>query len=302
MVIVLFTKMDESEPCYYDGEYPKLESQYVRYYDDCNVYTSYGSEFRMQIKSEDELYNAFVYAIDAYKFMLFTNFCYNQVISCSKVTLSLKNVIDRLILNYPTKVTISDVCIGYIDPCEDIVCENVCIAYDLYSQKCVDGICEQDTLIEVNSLSCGFEPCIPNWVCEIPLNGFEEDGCGNRRYNAECEPYIDPCEGIYPSWICELDSEGNNTGWKIDQNECYENEYDEITCPLIVDPCEGITCPDYCEGTTKYYNGECIDGECTYDTEENSTDCGYVEPKESSIGMLMPIAAGLGLLMSMIKK
>jgi len=30
--------------------------------------------------------------------------------------------------------------------------------------------------------------CVPNWQCEIPLNGYEKDGCGNRRQNASCNP------------------------------------------------------------------------------------------------------------------
>lgn len=38
--------------------------------------------------------------------------------------------------------------------------------------------------------------CIPNWVCEQPLNGYETDGCGNRRQNTECNPCI-------PNWLCE---------------------------------------------------------------------------------------------------
>lgn len=28
--------------------------------------------------------------------------------------------------------------------------------------------------------------CIPDWKCEQPLNGYESDGCGNRRLNIEC--------------------------------------------------------------------------------------------------------------------
>lgn len=30
--------------------------------------------------------------------------------------------------------------------------------------------------------------CVPNWQCESPLNGYESDGCGNRRLNATCNP------------------------------------------------------------------------------------------------------------------
>ncbi len=35
--------------------------------------------------------------------------------------------------------------------------------------------------------------CIPDWTCEIPLNGYEFDGCGLRRINAACDPIpLDP--------------------------------------------------------------------------------------------------------------
>lgn len=30
--------------------------------------------------------------------------------------------------------------------------------------------------------------CIPDWQCETPLNGYEFDGCGNRRTNTICNP------------------------------------------------------------------------------------------------------------------
>ena len=30
--------------------------------------------------------------------------------------------------------------------------------------------------------------CIPAWNCESPLNGYENDGCGNRRENSTCNP------------------------------------------------------------------------------------------------------------------
>ena len=47
-----------------------------------------------------------------------------------------------------------------------------------------------------------------------------------------------------------------------------------------VDPCRGIVCENYCDGTTKYYNGKCVDGECVYDVIENSEECGFVNPCE----------------------
>lgn len=31
-------------------------------------------------------------------------------------------------------------------------------------------------------------PCVPKWQCEVPLNGYESDGCGNRQLNSRCNP------------------------------------------------------------------------------------------------------------------
>jgi hypothetical protein len=38
--------------------------------------------------------------------------------------------------------------------------------------------------------------CVPAWQCEQPLNGYESDGCGNRRTNSACNPCV-------PNWQCE---------------------------------------------------------------------------------------------------
>lgn len=48
-------------------------------------------------------------------------------------------------------------------------------------------------------------PCTPNWQCEQPLNGYESDGCGNRRLNSACNPCT-------PNWQCEP----GQTGYEID--------------------------------------------------------------------------------------
>ncbi len=47
-------------------------------------------------------------------------------------------------------------------------------------------------------------PCVPNWVCEYPLNGYESDGCGNRRLNSACNPCV-------PNWMCEYPLNGYET-------------------------------------------------------------------------------------------
>lgn len=44
------------------------------------------------------------------------------------------------------------------DPCIGVTCPNKCTGYNLYSQKCVNGVCVNDTLIEANAPTCGYVP------------------------------------------------------------------------------------------------------------------------------------------------
>jgi len=44
------------------------------------------------------------------------------------------------------------------DPCAGITCPNTCDGTSLYSQKCVNGHCVKDSLIESNSSTCGYVP------------------------------------------------------------------------------------------------------------------------------------------------
>ena len=41
------------------------------------------------------------------------------------------------------------------------------------------------------------------------------------------------------------------------------------------DSCDGVSCPDKCEGTTRYVDGVCVDGDCKYTKIANSPYCGY---------------------------
>ena len=34
-------------------------------------------------------------------------------------------------------------------------------------------------------------PCIPDWQCELPLNGYASDGCGNRQPTPICNPSME---------------------------------------------------------------------------------------------------------------
>jgi len=62
--------------------------------------------------------------------------------------------------------------------------------------------------------------CISDWQCEIPFNGHEYDGCGNRRLNTEgiC--------GIIKGTIIQLDAINLTTNqtiktyeWKLNNNK-----------------------------------------------------------------------------------
>lgn len=59
-------------------------------------------------------------------------------------------------------------------------------------------------------------------------------------------------------------------------------QFDDIDCFTVevVSPntCIGITCDNYCSGTTLYNNGICIDGVCEYDIQIKAPACGYIEP------------------------
>ena len=54
------------------------------------------------------------------------------------------------------------------DPCAGVTCPNKCSGYDLYSQKCANGACVNDTLIEHNSATCGY-------VAPTPAQGQLEE-------------------------------------------------------------------------------------------------------------------------------
>jgi hypothetical protein len=57
------------------------------------------------------------------------------------------------------------------------------------------------TQAECKAAGC-FAPCTQNWKCEVPANGYEADGCGNRRLNPACNA---PC---VPVWVCEVPANG----------------------------------------------------------------------------------------------
>ena len=132
--------------------------------------------------------------------------------------------------------------------------------------------------------------CVPNWQCEIPLNGYEEDGCGNRRENIDC---VDLCEGVTCPDTC------------VDTDLWYQKcEPETGNCILDTihfnnhESCGGepvIVCRKSCGilDPFNYYTGNIIDGECEYI--ENSELCGYVPPTDEDTIMKYLVFGGLGL-------
>lgn len=64
-------------------------------------------------------------------------------------------------------------------------------------------------------------PCVPNWKCELPLNGYESDGCGNRRLNPECNiiPKKYKCSGA-PFYQCSEDATGTYNALDVCNAAC----------------------------------------------------------------------------------
>ena len=110
MTIAHFKDFTQSKNCYYDGQYPKIAAEWMRYKPDCQIQTAYGNFFRMRIKSAVVIYNELVNAVNSHESVLFTNKAYNRSFDCSITKFTMKNVIDKLIMNYPDKVRLAESC------------------------------------------------------------------------------------------------------------------------------------------------------------------------------------------------
>ena len=96
------------------------------------------------------------------------------------------------------------------DPCEGVVCNNVCVGKDLWSQKCVDGSCVPNQLIESNSSTCEYDPCA-GVVCESVCVG--DDLWSQKCVDGSCVLNqligsnssicgYDPCKGVVCDNVC----------------------------------------------------------------------------------------------------
>ena len=63
--------------------------------------------------------------------------------------------------------------------------------------------------------------CIPSWQCELPLNGYEVDGCGNRQLSLSCLPPILKwkCSGA-PNFACAQAADGTYNSQAECQSVC----------------------------------------------------------------------------------
>ena len=191
------------------------------------------------------------------------------------------------------------------DPCEGVVCENVCVGLDLWSQKCVDGYCVPDQLIESNSASCGYDPCV-GVVCDNVCFGL--DLWSLKCVDGDCVPDqllesnsvtcgYDPCEGVVCGNIC--------IGLDLWSQKCVEGdcvpdqllESNSVTCEL----CEGVVCGNICIGDDLWSQlcdpdtGTCVANQLLQQDSINCKIPDQVPSDESTINTYI-ILGGFGLM------
>lgn len=79
-------------------------------------------------------------------------------------------------------------------------------------------------------------PCTPLWACELPLNGYLNDGCGNRQLNSACN--------VPTSTNAAAD--GSTPSGTI---VCYNPSYDPINLTCTI---SGFIGDAYGDGITRY--------------------------------------------------
>lgn len=81
----------------------------------------------------------------------------------------------------------------------------------------------------------------------------------SRQQEVTCNPPY-----IKVGTTCCLD-QNNNKICDTDEQQTSQPQQTESQ-QKQTNPCEGVVCPDYCKGATRYYNGRCINGKCSYDS------------------------------------
>ncbi|MFC1686278.1 S8 family serine peptidase [Nanoarchaeota archaeon] len=124
------------------------------------------------------------------------------------------------------------------------------------SEKCVYNKCEALTCYDLN---------YSKGKCS-PYNLANSDGA--------CLEGVDSNTDVY-ACIAVGDLNCYSKAAECGVGGCEDTLVEPAQCISPPGPgsCEGVTCPDHCAGTTRYYGGFCSLGECSYSTEENAQTC-----------------------------
>jgi putative hemolysin len=122
------------------------------------------------------------------------------------------------------------ICTGE-EKCIGIYCPDKCDGTSLYSQKCVNGVCVNDALIEANSTTCGYVPSDDEIYDEIDDDVTDDDVTDDTTNVAAiyCEESgyeyktITDDEGVQRG-ICVFPDESSCDAWEFLAGTC---EYDE---------------------------------------------------------------------------
>ena len=179
------------------------------------------------------------------------------------------------------------VCLG--DPCAGVDCPNTCSGDTRkYNGSCSDGQCQYSE--ENCAFGCASGVCLGDNCDGVTCDDYCDGG--TRYYDGSCSNGI--CE--YSSEVCAYGCDGSvcmeyhcewswpqkiinkNTSevlWNCDYTrpycksgtpECckHTEELGHYDCvdKSIPDPCEGISCDDYCDGDIFYSGAHCDAGEC----------------------------------------
>ena len=93
------------------------------------------------------------------------------------------------------------------------------------------------------------------------------------------------------------DTDGDGVGDNADSDDnttVEDNTTGDDNTSTDNDSCEGIECEDYCEGKTRYYEGECVDGVCQYSSEECEHGCEDGNCTGWQVGESVDIISGSG--------
>ena len=147
------------------------------------------------------------------------------------------------------------------DPCKYVTCEDKCqnsVRY--YDGYCKDGECVYKT--ETCEFGCKGDFCA-------------EDPCKGVECNDKCENSIWYHDGHCVNGRCVYDSKDTcKYGCQGEPNPMLAIIVGEGMCKSS--PCEGVTCDDYCSGTTLFYDGKCVNGKCTgFKEKKYAEECGW---------------------------